>query len=99
MTDRELTFPIPDSAGVPTTMLQATVQWESIALKWRKIAEQRRDHHFELYRSGRWHHYYTEEEFLTEMRKAVALAERWVELAPSRQEREAPADVAEPAAA
>jgi uncharacterized repeat protein (TIGR03809 family) len=100
MTDRELTFPIPDAAEVPTTMLQATVQWESIALKWRNLAEQRRDHHFELYRSGRWQHYYTEEEFLNEMRKAVALAERWVELAPSRQEREAPpADSAEPAAA
>ena len=66
-------------------MLQATVQWERIALKWRSLAEQRRDHHFELYQSGRWKHYYTDDEFLTEMRKAVALAERWVEIAPSRR--------------
>ena len=36
-----------------------------------------RAHHVELYRSGRWHHYYTEEKFLTAMRQAVALAERW----------------------
>ena len=55
MTDRKSTFPIPDPAGVPPTMLLATFQWERIALKWRKIAEQRRDHHFELYRSGRCH--------------------------------------------
>ena len=85
MTDRELTSPIPDLAEVPPTMLLATLQWERIALKWRNLAEQRRDHHFELYQSGRWKHYYTEEEFLTEMRKAVALAERWVEIAPSRR--------------
>ncbi|MEA2981290.1 MAG: hypothetical protein QOF91_3197 [Alphaproteobacteria bacterium] len=80
-------------------MLKATVQWERIALKWRSLAEQRRDHHFELYRSGRWRHYYTEEEFLDEMRKAVALAERWADIAPSRLERAAPAETKQPAAA
>ena len=79
-------------------MLLATVQWERTALKWRNLAEQRRDHHFDLYRSGRWKHYYTEEQFLTEMRKAVALAERWVKIAPSPEER-APAEIEHPAAA
>ena len=66
----------------------------------RTLAEKRRDHHFELYRSGRWVHYYTEENFMAEMRKAVALAERWVEhLAPLRQERVAPAKLKGPVAA
>ena len=80
-------------------MRQATLQWERIALKWRNLAEQRRDHHFELYRSGRWKHYYTEEQFLDEMRQAVALAERWVEIAPGREEREAMAAAKQSAAA
>ena len=55
-------------------MYKATVEWERTAMKWRTLAEKRRDHHFELYRSGRWEHYYTEENFMAEMRKAVALA-------------------------
>ena len=80
-------------------MLQATLQWELVALKWRSLAEQRRDHYFDLYRSGRWKHYYTEDQFLAEMRKAIALADRWVEIAPSRLEREAPAEIKRAAAA
>ena len=79
-------------------MLLATVEWERTALKWRNLAEQRRDHYFELYRSGRWKHYYTEEQFLTEMRKAVALAQRWAVIAPSSEEC-APAEIEQPAAA
>jgi hypothetical protein len=86
MTAREFT-PIPDIAEVPSTMLPATFQWEHIALKWRNLAEQRRDHHVDLYKSGRWKHYYTEQEFLLEMRKADALAERWIQIAPQREER------------
>jgi hypothetical protein len=99
MTDRELTAPIPDTAEVPPTMYKATLEWERTAMKWRTLAEKRRDHHFELYRSGRWAHYYTEENFMAEMRKAVALAERWVEIAPLRQERVAPARLKGPVAA
>jgi uncharacterized repeat protein (TIGR03809 family) len=98
MTTRELIFPVPDTAEVPSTMLLATVEWERTALKWRNLAEQRRDHYFELYRSGRWKHYYTEEQFLTEMRKAVALAQRWAVIAPSSEEC-APAEIEQPAAA
>ena len=79
-------------------MLLAAVQWERIALKWRNLAERRRDHHVELYQSGRWKHYYSEAEFLTEMRKAGALAERWIEIAPLR-ERPAPDELARQVAA
>ena len=80
-------------------MFQATLRWERVALKWRSLAEQRRDHHFDLYRSGRWVHYYTEEEFLTELRKAVALAEHWAEIAPSGRERAVPPELQDPMAA
>ena len=68
-------------------MLKATLHWESIALKWRSLAEQRRDHHLELYKSGRWKRYYTDEEFLAEMRSAVAIADRWAKIAPLPEER------------
>jgi uncharacterized repeat protein (TIGR03809 family) len=74
-------------------MFQASLKWERIALKWRSLAEQRRDHHLDLYNSGRWRHYYTNEQFLIEMRQAVAIAERWAKIAPLRHEREAPAAV------
>jgi uncharacterized repeat protein (TIGR03809 family) len=80
-------------------MLPATFQWERIALKWRSLAEQRRDHHVELYKSGRWKLYYTEQEFLLEMRKAAALAERWIQIAPSREERWPAAETGQQAAA
>ena len=98
MTNREVTSPVPDLAEVPPTMLLATIQWERIALKWRSLAERRRDHYLELYRSGRWKHYYSEADFLTEMRKAAALAERWIEIAPLR-ERAAPDEAEQQAAA
>ena len=69
-------------------MVKATVRLESVALKWRALAERRRDHHIELYKSGRWRHYYTDQEFLKEMRAAIALAQRWAKIAPLPEERE-----------
>lgn len=76
-------------------MFHATLKWECVALKWRRLAEQRRAHHLDLYRSGRWKHYYTDEEFLIEMRKAAAIAERWAQIAPLPEEREPPAELLE----
>jgi uncharacterized repeat protein (TIGR03809 family) len=70
-------------------MVLATVRLEAVALKWRTLAERRRDHHIELYRTGRWRHYYTDQEFLAEMRIAIALARRWARIAPRPEEREA----------
>jgi uncharacterized repeat protein (TIGR03809 family) len=67
-------------------MVKATVRMESIALKWRALAERRRDHHIELYKSGRWRHYYTDQEFLAQMREAIALAQRWAKIAPHPEE-------------
>jgi uncharacterized repeat protein (TIGR03809 family) len=51
-------------------MVKATVRLENVALKWRALAERRRDHHLELYKSGRWKRYYTEQQFIAERRSA-----------------------------
>ena len=59
-------------------------------------------HFDDLYRTGRWKRYYTEQEFLAELRHAVTIAERWAKIAPLPEEREAaarPAEVEQPKAA
>ena len=99
MAARDFTTPVPRVSEVPYSMLPAARNWERIALKWRNIAEQRRDHHLDLYKSGRWKHYYTDEEFLVEMRQAVAIAERWAKIAPRPGEYEERAPIEQPEAA
>jgi uncharacterized repeat protein (TIGR03809 family) len=51
-----------------------------ITRKWRALAEQRRAHFVELYDTGRWKHYYTEDQLLARMRDAIRLAETWERL-------------------
>ena len=51
-----------------------------ITQKWRDLAVRRRAHFVELYESGRWKHYYTEEQLLARLREAVRLAETWEQL-------------------
>ena len=99
MAAREFTTPVPRVSEVPFRMLPAASNWECIALKWRNIAERRRDHHLDLYKSARWKHYYTDEEFLIEMRQAVAIADRWVAIVPRPGEREVSAAIEQPVAA
>ena len=48
-----------------------------ITRRWRALAEQRRAHFIELYDTGRWKHYYTEEQLLARMREAIRLTETW----------------------
>jgi uncharacterized repeat protein (TIGR03809 family) len=94
MAHREFECPVPRTSELPQTMVKATVRLEAIALKWRALAERRRDHHFDLYKSGRWRHYYTDEEFLAELRAAIELAQRWAKIVPRPEEREAAKAVA-----
>jgi uncharacterized repeat protein (TIGR03809 family) len=89
MAHREFECPVPRIPGLPQTMVKAAVTLEATALKWRALAERRRDHYFDLYKSGRWRHYYTDQEFLDELRDAIALAQRWAKIAPRPEEREA----------
>jgi uncharacterized repeat protein (TIGR03809 family) len=65
---------------------------DEAALKWRDLAERRRAHFVDLYRSGRWKHYYTNEEFLDRLREAILNARRWAELAPRPSDRAQPAE-------
>jgi len=63
-----------------------------VARKWRDLADRRRAYFVELYRSGRWKHYYTEEQFLVRMREVIYAAETWAQLAKSPAERATPAE-------
>ncbi len=56
---------------------------EEVAQKWRDLAERRCAYFLELHRSGRWRHYYSEEQFLVRLREAIRLSERWVQIAAS----------------
>jgi uncharacterized repeat protein (TIGR03809 family) len=56
---------------------------EEVAQKWRDLAERRCVYFLELHRSGRWRHYYSEEQFLVRLREAIRLNERWLEIAAS----------------
>ena len=51
-----------------------------ITQKWRDLAEKRRAYFVELYETGRWKHYYTEELLVTRTREAMRLADTWEEL-------------------
>ena len=59
---------------------------DKIALKWRALAERRRAHFIDLHDSGRWKHYYEEQQFLICMREAIRQSERWAEIAPRRED-------------
>lgn len=60
-----------------------------VAHKWRELAERRRAYLVDLYYSGRWKRYCSEEQLLRRIRDAVDASERWGEIAP-------PPDVAPP---
>ncbi|MGH6768854.1 MAG: TIGR03809 family protein [Xanthobacteraceae bacterium] len=63
-----------------------------IAEKWRDLAEARRNYFEQLYSSGRWKLYYTDDELLARMRDVVAIVERWEQIAP-RTKRPEPVEV------
>ena len=54
---------------------------DAIALKWHDLAQRRLDHYTELYRSGRWQRYYTQERFAIRMLDVINAARQWRELA------------------
>ncbi len=47
---------------------------------WHMLAERRRRHYVELYRSERWRRYFTEEVFLLRMREAIQNVETWAKI-------------------
>ena len=48
--------------------------------KWHALAERRRRHYVELYRSERWRRYFTEEAFLLHMRDVIQNVETWAKI-------------------
>ena len=50
------------------------------ARKWHALAERRRRHYVELYRSERWRRYFGEEAFLLLMRDAIQNVETWAKI-------------------
>ena len=50
---------------------------DEIARGWQVLAERRRNHLLELYRTGRWRRYYSEDQLMAEMRDAVREIRGW----------------------
>jgi uncharacterized repeat protein (TIGR03809 family) len=51
-----------------------------MARKWHALAERRRRHFVDLYRSERWRRYYSEEAFLAQMRDVIESVEMWAKV-------------------
>lgn len=56
-------------------------RYDGIARRWLALLERRQENFLDLCDTGRWRHYYTEAEFLDEMRKLLRLREQWAVLA------------------
>ncbi len=61
--------------------VQGGFRLDQISQKWRDLADRRLAYFTELYRSGRWKHYYTPEDFAERMRDVVKAAKVWANLA------------------
>ena len=59
---------------------------EPIARKWLNLALRRLDYYNELYRSGRWKHYYSEETMALRMRDVMKAVHLWGELVRGRRD-------------
>ena len=64
--------------------LQGEPRLDVIARKWHELAERRLAYFTELYRSGRWSHYYTQELFAVRMLDVIRAAKVWADLAGSQ---------------
>jgi hypothetical protein len=62
---------------------EAARRFAETAQKWRNLIDRRCAQLVELQRTGAWQYYYDEAEFLAVMSEALALTQRWRELAPS----------------
>ncbi len=56
-------------------------RYDGIARKWLALIERRQEHFLDLCDSGRWRHYFTEAEFLDEMRKVLRVRDQWAAIA------------------
>jgi uncharacterized repeat protein (TIGR03809 family) len=56
-------------------------RYDNIARRWLALIERRQEHFLDLCDSGRWQHYFTEAEFLDEMRKVLRVRDQWAAIA------------------
>ncbi len=56
-------------------------RYDNIARRWLALIERRQEHFLDLCDSGRWRHYFTEAEFLDEMRKVLRVRDQWAAIA------------------
>jgi uncharacterized repeat protein (TIGR03809 family) len=66
----------------PIERLASLRSLDPVALKWRNLIERRRAHFVDLYLTGRWKRYFSEEQFLATFRETMSIADRWTEIAP-----------------
>lgn len=78
--------------------VQGGPRFDVLARKWRDLAERRLVYFTELYRSGRWKHYYTQETFAVRMLDVIRAVKIWNALAGQPQEHAAENDDLRPAA-
>lgn len=65
--------------------VQSEPRFDEIARKWHDLAERRLAYFTELYRSGRWTHYYTHERFALRISDVIRAAKIWGELSGRRR--------------
>ncbi len=61
--------------------VQDAPRFDEIARKWHDLAMRRVRYFAELYYSGRWQHYYTQEQFSVRMLDVIRAAKIWRQLA------------------
>ncbi|WP_244422272.1 TIGR03809 family protein [Bradyrhizobium sp. ORS 285] len=67
----------PLFSGSPMTHRLDVACSRELAARWCALAERRLDHLTELFDSGRWRRYYTEQAFLDDLRHAKAAVQTW----------------------
>ena len=53
---------------------------EDVARKWQALAERRRAHFDDLYKSGRWRRYYRQHNFMAQMNETARMADAWTKV-------------------
>ena len=70
--------------GHSMAVVQGGVRLDQIARKWHALAQRRLADVRELERSGRWKHFYSEEQFGSYLRETERVAALWAKLAATR---------------
>lgn len=63
---------------------------QDVTRRWHGLATRRLQYYMELYRSGRWKHYYTPESFAVRMLDVIKVVRTWDELAGHQQAQTSP---------